>query len=65
MQRVTFSRLSQLYCFGASWLLLLPSAVLLVSGMSLPVALSSPVGKAESFLGDFLRDFLEKKHPIY
>lgn len=44
---------------------MLPSAVLLVSGRSLPVALSSPAAKAPSFLGDFLLDFLEKKHPIY
>lgn len=65
----TFGRLSQLYCFGASSVLLVLKAVSLTSALAavtltLLVASSSISDRAGSLSGDFLLDFLEKKHPI-
>lgn len=57
---LTFSRLSQLYCFGASSLLLPRGTALPVDAVSAEVV----VGARSSFSGDFLLDFLEKKQPI-
>lgn len=57
---LTFSLLSQLYCFGAS-------SVLLPRGTALHVVVVSTVvvvGVQSSF-SDFLLDFFEKKHPIF
>lgn len=56
----TFSLLSQLYCFGASSVLLPRGTALLVVVVSTVVA----VGVRSSFSDDFLLDFFEKKHPI-
>lgn len=57
---VTFSLLSQLYCFGASSLLLPRGTALLVVVVSTVVV----VGVRSSFSDDFLLDFFEKKQPI-
>lgn len=57
---VTFSLLSQLYCFGASSVLLPRGTALLVVVVSTVVV----VGVRSSFSDDFLLDFLEKQHPI-
>lgn len=57
---ITFSLLSQLYCFGASSVLLPRGTALLVVVVSTVVV----VGVRSSFSDDFLLDFLEKKHPI-
>lgn len=59
VQQVTFSLLSQLYCFGAS-------SVLLPRGTALLVVFSTVVvvGVRSSFSGDFRLDFFEKQHPI-
>lgn len=57
---VTFSLLSQLYCFGASSVLLPRGTALLVVVVSTVVV----VGVRSSFSDDFLLDFFEKQHPI-
>lgn len=58
---VTFSLLSQLYCFGASSVLLPRGTALLVVVVSTVVV----VGVRSSFSDDFLLDFFEKKHPMF
>lgn len=57
--QLTFSLLSQLYCFGAS-------SVLLPRGTALTVVSAVVVvGVRFSFSVDFRLDFFEKKHPIF